>query len=341
MQDVFMQAVEDSAKEGIQSLVVVCLRELIDWPREVLKQYLFGWRMEVNFMDSPLNNYSEAGAALSDSDRFSRKSTAREVLAALIPLIAWGAAWIYAAARDIFPDMPGSSQPVPWYLSAFVVTLIGLGIGWWKNFPRWSYLYTGLVVTFSAYWSGLAMNGWNILGFYFIDDGRWAWRAWIPFLVLVVFMLLITRSLSPVKQFFTGIWWDWSLLSFMLYGWLVTLFMTLILDGIEMPNEFWLPVWMVLAFLGSIVAYMRVDRSWQRALGLDIGLFAGVAGAIVLGRFFYSDVSNFASLAELSLQARTLYIILMAGWVVVWLGTVFAPAFILLFQKTKKVAPVV
>ena len=259
----------------------------------------------------------------------------------MLPLLAWGAAWVYAAAWDIFPGLSELGKPVQWYLAAHAITLVGLGVGWWLKFPRWSFLYAGLAVTFSAYWAGLAMNGWRVLGLYFLEDARWSWRAWVPLLALVVIMLLLTRSLQPVRRFFTGIWQDWSRLSLVLYGWLVFLLVTINLDSIELVNEFWQPVLLIFACLGGVILYMSVTHPWRRALALDVGLFVGIGGAILLGRLFNPDVSQFARMSDVSEGGQAIYVLLMTGWVLVWLGLVFFPALLVLFQKTKKVAPAV
>ena len=260
------------------------------------------------------------------------------LLAALLPLLVWGAAWIYAAAVDIFPGMSHPGGAIQWFLAAHTITLLGLGVGWWLKFPRWSYLFAGLAITFTAYWDNLGMNGWRILGYYFYEaDSLWSWRAWVPLLVLAVIMLGLTRSLYPIKQFFVGIWKDWSNLSLALYGWLVFLLMTVHLDGIELKYEFLQPVFMLLAFLVGVILYMRATTPWKRALGLDAGLFVGVLGTLGLGRIFYPEVKHSPSLAEL--DQPVVYILLMGGWVILWLGLVFLPALLGLWRRAPKSLP--
>jgi len=285
-------------------------------------------------MDKPMEK-NDAGYTLPREKSLPAKASARDLFLALLPLLVWGAAWIYAAAEDIFPSMSHPGRAVQGFLVAHAVTLLGLGVGWWLRFPRWSYLSAGLAVTFSAYWAGLAMNGWRVLGMYFFEaHSSWSWRAWVPLLVLALIMLGLTRSLRPVKQFLVGMWADWSTLSLALYGWLVFLFMTIHLDSIELAYEFLQPVFMVLAFLGGVILYMRASNPWKRALGLDAGLFVGVLGVFGLGWIFYPEINHFISLDDVPLQAA--YILLLVGWVLIWLGLVFLPALLGLWRRPRK-----
>lgn len=339
MQAVFAQAVDEAATQGKMALLRLCWRELRDWPAAVIQQQLSARQMEVSTMNTPVIEHGEVSIARNGSS--SGKSSTWEVFAAILPLLVWGAAWMYAAARDIFASTPQIGQAYHWFLAAHAVTLLGLGVGWWLKFPCWSYLYAGLALTFSAYWAGLAMNGWRIFGFYFLEDGRWSWRAWVPFLALVLIMILLTRSLDPLKRFFTGIWMDWSRLSLLLYGWLVFLLITINLDSIELASEFWQPVCLVLACLAGVMLYMCVTQPWQRAFCLDAGLFAGGVGVMLLGRLFTPATSQFIQLSRLSGEARVIGLLFIAGWILLWLGLVFLPACLLVFQKNKKVAPAI
>lgn len=338
MKDVFNQAAEDAARQGKWALLVMCWRELRDWPMAVFKQHLFSWRMEIKTMNEMINTGNEIHDLSLESTSQEAKLSSWGKLAALLPFFAWGALCLYKAVIDIFPEV---SVPIRLYqlsLAVHLFTLVWLGVGWWLKFPSWSYLYAGLAITFSANWAGLAMNGWYLLGFYFLEDSRWSWRAWLPFLALVVLMLLITRSLQPLRQFFIGMWMDWSRLSLALYGWLVSLLIGVTLDSIEFTYELWQPVFMVIAFIGGLYLYLGAESPWKRALGLDLGLFVGVVGAILIDQIFYPDITRLPSLSIVAAENRMLYIFGMSGWVLLWLGLVFLPAVLVLFQRTKKVA---
>jgi len=93
------------------------------------------------------------------------------------------------------------------FAACYVVLLIGLGVGWVKGFPRWSYPYGGLVLVLTWSWMDIpAQNLWAhniwILKRY---NQLLGWRAWIPFLLMGVIALLLTRSVRPLRQLLTGV----------------------------------------------------------------------------------------------------------------------------------------
>ena len=340
MENVFAEALQFATMQGWRAVFQLGWREIKDWPVEVCRQYWLGWRKEVTMMEKS-NSMINNTQTLAGKDYMEEKTSWLTYLAPLLLLLVWGAAWIYAAAKDIFPGVPGSFSILWVYLAAHTITLVGTGVGWKQNFPRWSYLYVGMALAFSAYWAGIGKIGWNFLDIDFFANGRWGWIAWLPFLVLAGILLLLTRSWQPVKIFVVSMWKDWPKLSLVFYALLVFLFMTIILDGIEQPNEFWSPVWMSAAFLVGAALYMLANTAWKRALGLDLGLFASVGGVILFGRFLNPDTQQFASYSAISPDARLVYILFMSGWVLVWLGLVFLPSVLTIFQRSKRVASTV
>jgi hypothetical protein len=339
MDSVFAEALQSAYSEGWWAVCRLGWREIRDWPVAVSRQYWFGWHMEVTKMEKTNSRISNS-QSLPDVDGSTAKPSTLEIFAPLLLFLVWGAAWIYAAAWDIFPALQGLSSTFWGFLVAHAVTLIGMGVGWKLNFPRWSYLYVGMAVTFTIYWPWTGMIDWQFLVLDF-SGWRWPWLDWVPFLVLAAIMLVWTRSLQPVRQFFIGIWKDWSQLSLVFYAWLIYLLMTIQLDSIERPYEIWSVVWMVVAFLSGVVFYVLASTPWKRALGLDLGIFAGVGGVIFLGKLLNPDVQQFASYASIAPEHRPLYLLFMGGWVLVCLGLVFLPAVLVLFQRSKRVAPAV
>ena len=59
------------------------------------------------------------------------------------------------------------------FVASYLVLLIGLGVGWVKGFPRWSYPYAGWILFIHLLGSG-------------VTSGLWIFRGvgeWIPLLV--------------------------------------------------------------------------------------------------------------------------------------------------------------
>jgi len=117
----------------------------------------------------------------------------------------------------------------------------------------------------------VATPGLRIFNYTFGRRDLWGWRAWIPVSVMVVIVLLITRSLRPLFKLFTNIWEDWTRLTFGMLG-----FMPLLI-GIsfdEVDRLYSLPFMAVLTFLmvGTALTHLRSEHQWQRALTLLVGI---------------------------------------------------------------------
>ncbi len=129
-------------------------------------------------------------------------------------------------------------------ICAFVIVL---GLGWVKGIPRWSFPYWGIA---------LALSG------LFFD--QWGWRAWIPVVLVAVIASLLARGMRPLAQLITGVWHDWTRLSFASYGGL-SLALAIAFDEVKGQG----PVVVLSAVLAlGALAYMRSTRMWQRALAL-------------------------------------------------------------------------
>ncbi len=165
----------------------------------------------------------------------------------------------------------------------YLVLLFGLGAGWVKGFPRWSYPYLGSVLILTVYWTDVSTPGVTLLGHTFRRSELWGWRAWIPFSAMAAMALLLTRSPRPLLRLFTGIWQDWTLLSFMLYGlmpWAVWV------SYDEVNSSCWFPSMMaaMLLLTAGALVYMRQNRTAGRLLALLGGL--GLAWGCATASFF-------------------------------------------------------
>jgi hypothetical protein len=156
-------------------------------------------------------------------------------------------------------------------LASLLVPAIGFGIGWIRDFPRWSYPYSGLALLVSLYMMNAATPGLRILNYTFGRNDPWGWRAWMPVSVMAVIALLITRSLRPLFKLFTNIWEDWTRLTYGMFGFIPLL----IWIGFDEVNRLYsLPFMVALTFLmvGTALTYLRSARQWQRVLALLVGI---------------------------------------------------------------------
>ncbi len=273
----------------------------------------------------------EIGAALRDVHG---RGSWGEALAAVVPFLAFG---LTTVLYEILP----SPDPVwPWgFVACYVVLLVGLGVGWVKGFPRWSYPYGGLVLVLTWWWMGIpgqdlwAYKVWILKGY----NGLLGWWAWIPFLLMAVITLLLTRSVRPLRQLLMGVWRDWTRLSFGLYG-VMPILVWMNLD--EVSASYAVPCEIVSTILlaAGTVSYVRSARMSQRALALLTGMTLSWALATVAPAIFYADVvwKPWKSPVHPQVAVRGVWHAYGRGGVIVWsvlTVVMFAPALLSLLRK--------
>lgn len=275
MRSVFELAAEAADRRGLLSLLKLCLRELCSLPGAVAQEHWYGARRKVE--DTIMTEWPENGHVPDNSrdapdalpGSWADRSCAwGETLAGLVPFLFIGL-WSTVLALLTFP-------PPPWQLIAYVgplvagyvIALIGLGVGWTRGFPRWSYAYVLCVPLFGLYVSLAAYN--TILPYAYVLCVPGLFSSLIPLAVMAIIVLAVTRSPRPLAWLFTNVWRDWTLLSFALYG-LVPMFMWLAFDEVE--DSFALPFMIVLTLIlaGGALAYLRCARAWQRVTALLVG----------------------------------------------------------------------
>jgi hypothetical protein len=226
----------------------------------------------------------EVGAALRDVHG---RGSWGEALAGMVPFLVIGLAWTMRALVGERPYVWLGYVAFWLFIGGYLALLVGFGVSWVKGFPRWSYPYVGYVLVFTLYFMRVATPGLRIFNYSFGSNDLWGWRAWIPFLVIAVIVLLLTRSVRPLFRLGTGIWQDWTRLSFGLYG-IMPLVVVMSFD--EVNKGYQLPFMLVLTLVlaGGALAYMRSARTWQRALALLIGLILSWAVTTV-GTAIYWD----------------------------------------------------
>ncbi len=206
----------------------------------------------------------EVGTALRDVHG---RGSWGEALAGMAPFLVFGLAMALSEyVKYLVRLHPGWRYLVVYSLVAcYVVLLVGLGVGWVKGFPRWSYPYGGLALVFTWWWAGVMVKP---RGWWTIFCGR---GAWIPLLVVAVVALLITRSFRPWRQLLYGVWHDWTRLSFGLYG-CMPLAVWLAFDEVTAPYSAPYLAISALILAGGALLHVRNARPSSRALAILMGL---------------------------------------------------------------------
>ena len=229
-------------------------------------------------MSEAIERFGEAreiGTALRDVHG---QSSWGEALAGMLPFLVFGLGMIIYGIlpRDLVAGPIGF-----WcYLVLYIIGVIGLGIGWVKGFPHWSYPYAGLVLFIKGWWGDRD----NLSGWLFIGP-----TSAILFWVMVGIVLLVTRSLRPLGQFLKRIWHDWTLLSFGLYSIMPLVLLNFAFDSVTGNYPLPYPVVSSLVMAGVALVYLRSSSMTQRVFTLLAGMtlcwaVATVEGAIYLHR---------------------------------------------------------
>lgn len=268
---VFSLAVHDAAQRGTLAALRLALREVRDLPTAAIRAHRRAMRS--THMSLPTQPHNE-------SERDSWKAA----LAGAAPLFIFG---LNTVAREALPPelWPGGSMNNLFVV--YLALLAGLGVGWLKSFPRWSYSYAGFILLFTWYWMGVATPGLVIVGHIFQHDELWGWRAWIAFAMMAMIALLVTRSLRPVKEFFYGAGRDWTRLSSALYGFMPVI-VWFCFDEIRRPYAAPYLALTTLALTGGALAYLRSATTSRRLLALLIAVaLSGIVSTVGTATYWH------------------------------------------------------
>ena len=152
----------------------------------------------------------------------------------------------------------------PAWLHYFLVfdglLLLGLFAGTLAGFPHWAYSYLAWALIV-AWW----LSDIRIYGKVTLDS-----RMWLLPLAALALALLLRRSLQPLRALFTGLWDDWTLLSFGVYSFFS--FGFLLYDENHNPNLWAFMIISTLAACAAAWFYFRLAAPMWRALVLVVGL---------------------------------------------------------------------
>jgi hypothetical protein len=242
-------------------------------------------------MSEAIERFGEAreiGTALRDVHG---PSSWAETLAGMVPFLLHPIFFVFGSAMAALVKDWSPLEPVSLTISSALALIYAgavmtvLGMSWVKGFPRWCYPYWALGLAFSSLLVGAATPGLRIFGYTFGSNDLWGWRAWIPVLVVAVIALLLSRSVRPLRQLVTGVWHDWTRLSFGFYG-LLPLALMIVFDEVHGEEPYVAVLGIILAV--GAMAYMRSSRTWQRALTLSLGMtLAWTAATVYLAIYWH------------------------------------------------------
>jgi len=195
---------------------------------------------------------------------------------AIIPILLLGISWLLEMVKVdrtiVFTLEIGSIA------SMFVL----FGIGWVKNFPKWTIHAIGFCFLFSIYAMNATvakLNGGHLLGLY----------ALLPLVVTLLISLFLHFSLEPVKQLYNSILKEWNVLIFMFYGFLPMLFM---FEFDEIRHMSVIPIIIILTLLTalSMIIYLNNSRKIIRTISLILGIVITNGIAIISSMYVYDHL---------------------------------------------------
>jgi hypothetical protein len=273
LQTVFSLVVDEAAERSAISLLGTALREFRDLPGALIREHIRERRKRG--METQLST-------LEIDERPGRWT---EVLAGIWPFLIWGPGAVILAYLPV--PLRRYWGAIPGIIVFALPILIGMGIGWIKKFPRWSYPYVGLVL------GSLAALGLNpLLLFSLIFPRGSVWSAWAQILIALGYfilacglLLLTARRWHPLKPLYQGIRQDWTRLSFGLFTLAAVLF-----GGIDHEEDPTLTIYVIaptiILALGALL-YLRSTAKSQRILALLFSLLLAVSARLVGGKLFY------------------------------------------------------
>lgn len=194
---------------------------------------------------------------------------------AIIPILLFGISWLvtYLNVNEIIKTTL--------FISSIASMFIIFGIGWVKDFPRWTIHSIG----FCLFVSILFMN---ISSPYLNRSETWGLLALLPFALTLIISLLIHLSLQPLKQLLKQIKEDKSIIIFMVYGILPLL---LWIEFDEIYNAMVIPYVVVLTALTalSVTIYLISSKKTVRTLTVILGFLITNAIAITATTLLFKN----------------------------------------------------
>ena len=187
---------------------------------------------------------------------------------ATIPSLLFGISWL-------LEEIPAASNILGFvfFIGSFITFLILLGIGWIKNFPKWTILSIGISIIMSLYLMNISVPMLN-------RTEVWGIIALIPLILTLIISFLLHPSFLPLKQLYIQIKEEKNILFFLLYG-ILPLILWLGFDEIHRPLLFIYPIILTAIVITTTILYLESNKKIRRRLILTLGTILPIIIAIV------------------------------------------------------------
>ena len=303
MRDVFSDLLENAGRDGFVPLARLCLRELGGLPLNISEEIWHELRGKELIM---LNDNTSGPPA-----------TTGQVTIGTLPFFLFGIFMIML-------ELPITVFEAGWFAPLGLIVLIGgllilpsvgFGIGWVQNFPRWSYPYVGMALVMALYIQNASTPGITLFGIPIFGRDLWGWRAWVPLVMAFVIALVVSRSFKPFLRFFTNLWNDWTIPSYLMLG-VLPLLVAIAFDEMDRLYTLYFMITFAILFVGMAILYLRSQTRAQRVLILTLGVVVIVFSAeLGSNSYWLAHHGTFTTNAEILVEAvKIATIVLIPAW---------------------------
>jgi len=185
---------------------------------------------------------------------------------AAIPSLLFGISWVL---EEFNLPILGFT----FFLSAFVLYLLISGIGWVKNFPKWTVHSIGISIIMSLFLMKVSTPLFN-------QTEEWGIIALIPLILTLIISLLFNFSFQPLKQLYNQIKEEKNILIFLLYG-VLPLVLWMGFDEIHSPSLFVYPTILTIIAVATIILYLENKSKTRRNVILTFGTIIPIIIAVI------------------------------------------------------------
>ena len=182
---------------------------------------------------------------------------------ATIPILLFGISWL----------LEDTILGFTFFLASFVLYLLILGIGWVKNFPKWTIYSIGTSVVLSLFLMQVSSP-------MLYRTEEWGIIALIPLVLTLIFSLLFRPSFQPLKQLYNQIKEEKNILILLFYG-ILPLILWMGFDEIHRPTLFIYPIILTIIIGVTIILYLENKSKKQRNLILIFGTVIPIIIAVI------------------------------------------------------------
>ncbi|MFA4853443.1 MAG: hypothetical protein WC599_13075 [Bacteroidales bacterium] len=202
----------------------------------------------------------------------------KTTLLATIPVLLFGISWLFK-----YIDINKTIQ-FAFFISAIASMFVLFGIGWIKDFPKWTIHSIG----FCLFISLMLMN---ISSPFLNRTETWGLLGLLPFALTLIISLSIHFTLQPLRQLFKQIKEEKNIIIFIFYG-LLPIILWLEFDEIYYVSV--IPYIIVLTILTalSVIIYLISSKKVVRTLTLILGILITNAIAITATTLIFDGIMN-------------------------------------------------